>query len=146
MRQIKFRAWDADRQKMITDFSKKTPHLYQNDDTGEIFCGSYQRNMDWQEPVLMQYTGLNDKNGQEIYEGDIISIPADYDKYGHYAGEKREVFFNEGAYRLKPKWDKDGTARGNPFDDVAGEIEVIGNIYANPELLASTNQPATGNP
>ena len=48
------------------------------------------------------------------------------------AGEKREIYFNEGGFRLKPKWDKN--SRGNWLEDTK-DFEVIGNIYENPELL-----------
>lgn len=82
---------------------------------------------------LIQCTGLKDKNGKLIYEGDVIKIPDDYDTYGMFAGEKREVYFNEGGFRLKPKWDKN--SRGNWLEDTK-DFEVIGNIYENPELLS----------
>lgn len=79
-----------------------------------------------------QCTGLKDKNGKLIYEGDIIQIPDDYDTYGMFACEKREIYFNEGGFRLKPKWDK--ISRGNWLEDTK-DFEVIGNIYENKELL-----------
>ena len=84
------------------------------------------------ECILIQCTGLKDKNGKLIYEGDIVQIPNNWDEYGMMAGEKREIYFNEGGFRLKPKWDKN--SRGNWLEDTK-DFEVIGNIYENPELL-----------
>lgn len=61
-----------------------------------------------------QYTGLTDKNGLEIYEGDVVDIP-----YNHI-GRKVATFYN-GCYNIVN------------YD--LNKIEVIGNIYENPELL-----------
>lgn len=79
-----------------------------------------------------QYTCLTDKNGKRIFEGDIIKIPDDYDTYGMNAGEVYEVYFGFGGFRLKPKYRKN--ARGYFLED-SGEVEVIGNIHDNNELL-----------
>lgn len=81
---------------------------------------------------IIQSTGLKDKNGKLIYEGDIIKIPDDWGEYGMMAGEKREVFFNKGGFRLKPKLCKN--VCGYWLEDTE-DFEVIGNIYENQELL-----------
>jgi len=78
-----------------------------------------------------QYTGLKDKNGKEIYENDIVKIPDDWDEYGFNAGEKYQVYFAYGGFRLKPKYQK--KAKGFYLED--DKIEVVGNIYKNSELL-----------
>ena len=109
------------------------------------------------EVVLMQYTGLKDKNGREIFEGDIIKFAVERD-FTDYHGEwtDKEVVYRNGQWiasyvrsergRL-PRgyvadeltnhilhWDKDAV-----FDDTGHwstvDGEVIGNIYENPELL-----------
>lgn len=80
--------------------------------------------------VWLQYTGLKDKNGKEIYEGNIVKLRGD----GMYSRSDGigtwEVVFNEGAFY---------GAANNGVSTIAARafprIEVIGNIYENPELL-----------
>ena len=66
----------------------------------------------------MQFTGLHDKNGKEIYEGDIIA----------FRNEKGEITLKGEIY-----WE----SRNAKFSDFSpkNQVEVIGNIYENPELL-----------
>lgn len=82
--------------------------------------------------TIGQYTGLKDKNGKEIYEGDIIHIPENWEEYGWASGENYEIDFKDGRFRLKPKYKPNATGYDLEFTN---EIEVIGNIYDNPELL-----------
>jgi uncharacterized phage protein (TIGR01671 family) len=115
MREIKFRAWDERRKDMyyINDFywfEEEGVH----DSNGEGHYANY---------ILMQYTGLKDRNGKDIYEGDIIR---DND------GFLWVVYFEDGIY----------CAKGGEFETIEYLIEfcpewceVIGNIYKNPELL-----------
>lgn len=134
-RVIKFRAWDKEGDKGLSDvveidFEKKIARVHGE---GEGRTGRTVVWLPFFRIELMQFTGLTDKNGKEIYEGDILRIPNNYDKYGQYAGDCREVAFNDGSFRLKPKWDT--TSKGNYFADVNEELEVIGNIYQNSDLL-----------
>ena len=76
--------------------------------------------------ILMQYTGLKDKNGKEIYEGDIIR---ESDGDGGYIYAK-VVYYKDG-FMGKEK----GFEPEYPISDFKNETEVIGNIYENPELL-----------
>jgi uncharacterized phage protein (TIGR01671 family) len=80
---------------------------------------------------LMQYTGLKDKNGKEIYEDDI-AIERYESAMGHRFKERGVVEYRDGHYYI-----------GKYFIDMAGriELEVIGNIYENPELLTSFEKP-----
>jgi uncharacterized phage protein (TIGR01671 family) len=83
-----------------------------------------------------QYTGLTDKNGVKIFEGDIIKVDDDYDTFGKMAGEIREVYFKDGGFRLKPKY-ASSIARGDRgcWIEDGADFEVIGNVWDNPGLL-----------
>lgn len=79
--------------------------------------------------VLMQYTGLKDKNGVEIYEGDILWLGD--------AGSIVQILWSD--FKLRLKWVNPMGASDNIYawkDD----LEVIGNIYENPELLEASNE------
>lgn len=79
--------------------------------------------------VLMQYTGIKDKNGVEIYEGDILWL-------GDAASIVQIVWVE---FKLRLKWVNPMGASDNIYawkDD----LEVIGNIYENPELLEAINE------
>lgn len=86
---------------------------------------------EFNEIELMESTGLKDKNGKEVFEGDIVKVPDDYDAFGHNAGEILKVAFDSGCFRLKRPNSK---GRGFYFED-NNTVEIIGNIYENPELL-----------
>ena len=70
---------------------------------------------------IMQFTGLLDKNGKEIYEGDVVYDPSEY-------GGKKTVVWNSGLCCFE--FD---SALGYPLSS-ASKCEVIGNIYENPNL------------
>ena len=99
---------------------------------------------------IMQFTGLLDKNGKEIYEGDIVRIfhrkwylnaPTEWKVFKLKSGKEQlgAVYFDENDYRYRAKC----LENFSPVFDNCGEhgtrhFEVIGNIYENPELLKST--------
>jgi uncharacterized phage protein (TIGR01671 family) len=115
MREIKFRAWDKSINKMCGDF------LYFVEDA------IYQHHGNpWHDTRFfpMQYTGLKDRNGKEIYEGDIL-------RWGNLDESTGENQIHA------VKWANGGWVLGD-MDWLyvqADEGEVIGNIYENPELL-----------
>lgn len=89
-------------------------------DDRDIYC------YDFDEIVLMQSTGLKDKNGKEIFEGDIVKMSKDvYSEPTYY----EVVRHRGGAYRLESK------QHGCELWLRHTDCEVVGNIYANPELL-----------
>jgi uncharacterized phage protein (TIGR01671 family) len=108
MREIKFRQWDSVHKTMI--------------DGAAIISDGHFRGFslsNFSVNVPMQYTGLKDKNGKEIYEGDIL---------GHVEYEKTQK-----PFRGEMKWIKD-ECRYSFFAPIEKFI-IIGNIYENPELL-----------
>jgi len=82
----------------------------------EVSCGCQECN-----PVKVQYTGLKDKNGKEIYEGDIL--------LWEDVKIKSEVVFEEGCFVIKHE------QGGSDFISSKNMFEIIGNIYENPELI-----------
>jgi len=128
MRQIKFRAWDKTSDVMRTDISS-----IDYDSTGNICQINVITGTDIlfpeKEAVLMQYTDLKDKNGVEIYEGDIV----DCERHGFTTS----IEYYGGAFRCR----SEGVPLSLYIDecyadkDDNNQLEVIGNIYENPELL-----------
>lgn len=120
-REIKFRAWFQG--KMI-DLQIITP-LALADDIPGLFIPFKD------DCILMQYTGRKDKHGKEIYEGDVITCEIyereDYDDY--YSKKPIEVHWSDNATGFWP------LNKGSQWRSGCENIEVIGNIYENPELI-----------
>jgi uncharacterized phage protein (TIGR01671 family) len=121
---FKFRVWDKFCETWLTDFA-----INQDGEINKFFNSEEALKRRF---VLMQCTGLKDKNGKLIYEGDVVNGTC-----GVYWGEMI-VKFNENEakfymYRIDKRYTDLHFHGKNQEDNF--ELEVIGNIYENPELL-----------
>lgn len=120
MRTIKFRVFDKEHKEMLVDESMDK--IIYGLDEGRPTFGLEDTDGDYRDCVPMQFTGLHDKNGKEIYERDVTRSTEWDDK-------PREVVYWEGCFCHKRE---DGN--GHIFNPK--KVEVIGNIYENLELLS----------
>ena len=141
MRAIKFRIWDKENKKMI--YPKYTSAISDKQAERQCIklfpdssCGVFNEDKEDfiviiqpYEDFLMQFTGLKDKNGKEIYEGDILStVERDVNFVVGFGenGDDKSFGFNLKSFRLNQVYG---------FDTSVKDMEVIGNIHENPELL-----------
>lgn len=122
MRELKFRAWDRVKRKMLYGVSPFNVHI--TDENEPLLSLERSEHDDCE---FMQYTGLKDKNGKEIYEGDIVEYTTCY--YGNEKHHRKVVEWEE--------WDSDdfGEPHNIGYFDLSEYMGVIGNIHENPELL-----------
>ena len=158
-REIKFRVWDRALNKMITQENVKG--LLDTVNTGDYYTDYTYSGEEWYPAYdiltifdyfediedryiedtstkrfeLMQYTGLHDKNGKEIYEGDIVKITNKNSKVIPIKPLIAQIVWSEEylAYILITTSVKD--AFENLGDYIDYDIEVIGNVFENPKLL-----------
>jgi uncharacterized phage protein (TIGR01671 family) len=118
-REIKFRAWRI-------AFEGNKAEMFQGDSKGYLFAHAIQNPETYK---LMQFTGLKDKNGREIYEGDII-------RSNSHSPDRFTVEFIEGGFcATHPGLDGYPTDLNHFYPSVGCLIDVVGNIYENPDLL-----------
>lgn len=139
MRDIKFRVWDELNKIMYLDVDFIRSGDGNNDwivfqSRGKPFDFDNPNPYFRQQIKIMEYSGLNDKNGVEIYEGDIVkfdsSIPYPAN-YGVKDGDMGVISFELAHFVVKPIG-RDATTF---YLNELGDWVVIGNIYKNPELL-----------
>ena len=136
-RKIKFRTWDTE-YKEFSEWTNRDPFF--DTSSGKIFFwertrkedGSYDGDIILENHgdrfVLQQYTGLKDKNGKEIYEGDILKYSNTY-------------FESQGGQLANPIFQAEWVGAGFVFlgesalQEDADYYEICGNIFKNPELL-----------
>lgn len=140
-RKIAFRAWDKKNGKMMTSQLMLLPD-------GGLYITLGRMDIEEEDLVLMQNTGLTDKNGKEIYEGDILGYPNKgiakvKDMFGTHYKWFAPVVWNVDRWTLKGQEQRSQKEVGyNQYwqplmlDETAERMEVIGNIYENPELLS----------
>ena len=145
MREIKFRAWDIVNKRMFVprkmEFVPKTGVWLNSENiTLDIGCTVVYfdaKPLEWAEKYfeLMQFTGLKDKNGKEIYEGDLI-------RYAGDDGVYFEVFYNQDSARFSMcRTHYQGNRCGAYIPEITSIVnEVIGNIHENKELIEKWNQ------
>lgn len=117
MNDIKFRAWNKNDKIMV--YSKEDG--YDDEKWGgtvEIVNNSFKDNENYE---WLQYTGLKDKNDKEIYEGDIVKIIS----FDNKVVTIDEIKFTKGSWKVNDYY----------LHEINYKIEVVGDIYENPQLL-----------
>lgn len=134
MRELKFRAW-SEETKSFECFD-----LYEGTE-----CGLTNLQIWARDTQIEQYTGLKDKNGKEIYEGDIVEAPI----YGVWTTGNSDAIFGDKIWELLVIWSDAGCgflfkvigSKNQPnrvydiLDEHLGAFEVIGNIHEDADLL-----------
>ena len=136
MREVKFRAWDK---------SNGITNCFCIHSSGKVAYTNNEWLDDKDKPVIMQYTGLQDENDKEIYEGDIVE----------HRGVGYTVVWNDGASNIGEHNDKWGDQLGwylnretnvegcyDEWLDMSSDMiyEVIGNIYENSEITTGLDK------
>lgn len=152
----KFRAYDTKNKVMVTNFHRSHMKietgkvLYQLTTTNENeikAIASYNTFDDFtyrysHDLKLMQSTGLKDKNGVEIFEGDIVKVTDEDEEYSYISVVKNYAEEGYPAFDIEypSDWEYESNALSTIMSGGYETIEVIGNIYEDPKLLEQTNE------
>jgi len=147
-REIKFRAWDSRVGRWYVSYNAPFEWLGENEKAPEVGVVTYTKQRFPDGIILMQYTGLKDKNGKEIYEGDLLLVLDEEvvsvtdEGYGpiESCNHIASVVFRNGAFCINIPDTDSGMTGLYSFrqwnEEVSDEEhEIIGNIYENSDLL-----------
>lgn len=142
MRELKFRAWDNLEKDYLNEEDIAIDNLgnififerYDNNDS-DLWYTRLLPDLENKRHVVEQYTGLKDKNGTEIYEGDIVEVKhSDWTEptihVVKWCGDEKYPAFN-----LKPELDETVNNLALVAQSDFFSVKVVGNIHENPELL-----------
>lgn len=132
MREIKFRVWDNGLMKKfvrIPFYLNCEGYVYKDNDPHGVDMSGKRSVSPMQNVIAMQFTGLKDKNGKEVYEGDLITWP-------HLNNlETCEVYYNESEFAFVARPINKNIELESWLDSTC---KVIGNVFENPDLINLT--------
>lgn len=161
MRTIKFRAWVEDfdpilEKESVMFYSTKDNTTYMIGDRELKCCGNEKPKgvlesfLENKRTPVMQFTGLLDKNGKEIYEGDIckfyikghrgeyVSYIKYFEEYGMYGFSTVPHYYETTTNNNRPMGSSGSSTSWKPYlPNSYRKIEIVGNIYENPNLLTN---------
>ena len=133
---LKFRAWDVLAEEMINEILMIS--FVRKEIIGKFSDGStsvplkFEDKRNGEDVVLMQSTGLKDKNGKEIFEGDIVQFEDCYTETDFLYVNTGIVEWSQGSFTIT---NRDSVEMGDLLDGEFLDVTIIGNVYENPELL-----------
>lgn len=139
-REIKFRVWHNARKEWVHD--AKPPHGGINLFGETILMGELLQHPleELNDYVAMQFTGIIDRNGVEIYEGDVLEIADEFTEPTNLTAFNVIQYPTDARFGLvfrgtkKTVWFSDGAFKAGNSRFVGSQVRVVGNIYDNPEL------------
>lgn len=134
----KFRAWDKHVKKIrkVTEIHFDDSLIYLKANNGKGYYCSFS------DIELMQSTGLKDKNGVEIFEGYIVKVTGEDEEYSYNGVVKNYADEGYPAFDIEypSEWHYESNVLSAIMSGGHETIEVLGNIYENPELLEPANE------